>query len=282
MERMNTQKEWLDYINRLQERERQKIMSGGLNNWVIAVALLGLAYWLYPDIVNIQKHGLVVIVGYAFFTNILISTFDIFNVYVRNDKIHNFYYSKKKNIDHKGNMILQVFDAVVNLVNVSINVILLAISHTKGYYVFELYFALYSIRYFYDFMMLVYIQIKKYRLEQSTILESELYVTRDRKISMMLIWTGASIFLHAYLTYSIIQTVNFNNLLWKQLFDGFAIGIIVILIQFMITIFIKRIKIAWLEELEKEIVLQSLDEERIIFKLKNGYYASSNIDNYFG
>ncbi|MFD1885640.1 hypothetical protein [Paenibacillus wenxiniae] len=49
---MLTQKEWLEYINRLQERERQKITSGGLNNWVIAVALLGLAYWLHPNLDN--------------------------------------------------------------------------------------------------------------------------------------------------------------------------------------------------------------------------------------
>ncbi|MEW4372660.1 hypothetical protein [Paenibacillus kandeliae] len=282
MENMRTQKEWLDYINRLQERERQKITSGGLSNWVIAVALLGLVYWIYPDIINIQRHWLVVLMGYAFLSNILISTFDIFNVYVRADKIHHFYSSQKKNIDHKGVTILQCFDVAMNLIYAWINIYLFILSHAKGYYVFEMYFMLYSFRYLYDFVLLLYMQVKKRAYKNTMIQEPISYTKKNYKIAIMLIWTGLSIMLHLYLGYDIAQTVDFNNLLWKQIFDGFALVIIVILIQFMITIFIKRIKIAWLEELEKEIILKSLNEKQIIFKLKNGYYDSSHIDNYFG
>ncbi|WP_283657160.1 hypothetical protein [Paenibacillus sp. RC343] len=55
MERMKLQKDWLDYVNRLQERERQKIISSGITNWTLLLAVLGLAYWIYPDIIAMQK-----------------------------------------------------------------------------------------------------------------------------------------------------------------------------------------------------------------------------------
>lgn len=43
----------------------------------------------------------------------------------------------------------------------------------------------------------------------------------------------------------------------------------------------KRMKIAWLENLEKEIIQDNLSQEEIIDKLKKEFFGLSNIDNYF-
>ncbi|WP_150270799.1 hypothetical protein [Paenibacillus tepidiphilus] len=73
---------------------------------------------------------------------------------------------------------------------------------------------------------------------------------------------------------------DFNNILWKQLFNGLALVIIVVLSQYLLVIFFKRMKIARLEELEKEIILNNYNEEQIIKKLRYGYYSLSDVDNY--
>ncbi|MBE0339557.1 hypothetical protein [Paenibacillus sp. 23TSA30-6] len=83
------------------------------------------------------------------------------------------------------------------------------------------------------------------------------------------------------LTSYICTNYNFNNILWKQIFDGLVMVIIVILLQFLLTIFMKRMKIAWLENLEREIIVNNLTEDQIVSKLKLGYFNASNIDNYF-
>lgn len=279
---MLTQKEWLEYINRLQERERQKITSGGLNNWVIAAALLGLAYWLHPDIVSMQKHWSIVLVGYAVFTNVALLLFDVFNIYIRGSKIQNFYSSTNKKLDHKGVVILQFFDITVSTLNLIINVTLFILSSIKSYRLFELYFILYSLRYLFDIALFIYSKLKNRMFETFYV---QVYIEKWMaivKLYSIFFWLSFSIFFNLYLVIQITITIDFNNLLWKQIFNGFVISIIIILIQFMITIFIKRIKIEALEQLEKEIILKSLNEKEIINRLKNGYYSSSNIDNYFG
>jgi hypothetical protein len=44
-----TQKDWLDYINKLQDRERNKINNTGLNNWTLFVTLGAIGYIILPN-----------------------------------------------------------------------------------------------------------------------------------------------------------------------------------------------------------------------------------------
>ncbi|MBE0339556.1 hypothetical protein [Paenibacillus sp. 23TSA30-6] len=86
MERMKLQKDWLDYVNRLQERERQKIISSGITNWTLLLAVMGLAYWIYPDIAAIQKNWKTVLIGYVLFGNTAITLFDFLTVIIGKEK----------------------------------------------------------------------------------------------------------------------------------------------------------------------------------------------------
>ncbi len=106
-----------------------------------------------------------------------------------------------------------------------------------------------------------------------------------KQLLIFLMWllfsNSYKVILTFLLTIYICINYNFNNILWKQIFDGLASVIIVILLQFLFTIFMKRMKIGWLENLEREIVINNLTEDQIVSKLKLGYFNASNIDNYF-
>lgn len=281
---MNLQKDWLDYVNRLQERERQKIVSGGLTNWVLALAILGLGYWIYPDITNIQKHWLTVLIGFTIFSNTAITIFDIFNNLYRQEKIKK-YYAPTSEVDIKGTAILKVYDRTFNFFSFILNISFASFSYQQGIIIFLIYFLIYSFRFFYDLLFdfnLIINRIseknthKKFYLQYIEFLSDfpnrKNFKTINNFLKMTLTLT---IFSYVFVYY------DFNNILWKQIFDGLALVIITILSQFLLIIFIKRMKIAWLENLEKEIILNRLSSEQIVEKLKLGYFETSNIDNYF-
>jgi hypothetical protein len=63
--------------------------------------------------------------------------------------------------------------------------------------------------------------------------------------------------------------------------SGFLVVVIINMLQFLIVIFLKRIKISWLEALERDIFIKNLKENEIKGRLINGYFSTSNIDDYF-
>lgn len=281
---MNLQKDWLDYVNRLQERERQKIVSGGLTNWVLALAILGLGYWIYPDITNIQKHWLTVLIGFTIFSNTAITIFDIFNNLYRQEKIKK-YYAPTSEVDIKGIAILKVYDRTFNFFSFILNISFAIFSYQQGIIIFLIYFLIYSFRFFYDLLFdfnLIINRVSEKNTHKKLYLQ---YIEFLSDFPNRKNFKTINNFLKMTLTLTIFSYVfvyyDFNNILWKQIFDGLALVIITILSQFLLIIFIKRMKIAWLENLEKEIILNRLSSEQIVEKLKSGYFETSNIDNYF-
>ncbi|AET61842.1 hypothetical protein HPL003_25630 [Paenibacillus terrae HPL-003] len=146
MERMKLQKDWLDYVNRLQDRERQKIISSGITNWTLLLAVMGLAYWIYPDIAAIQKNWKTVLIGYVLFGNTAITLFDFFNSYYRQGKIKK-YGSPTSSIDIKGLRILWRYQLIMLISFLGSNAYFLF--HSKNF-LFILYFILYCIRYLFE------------------------------------------------------------------------------------------------------------------------------------
>lgn len=289
---MTLQKEWLDYINRLQERERQKIASGGLSNWVLLLALLGLAYWIYPDIVDIKKHWWIVLTGYIIFTNFTITFFDIFNNNFRQEKIKK-YYSPTSIIDIKGTKILKVVDFIINISNLLLNICFCILSLQEGANWLAFYFFLYISRYLLSFMQDSLFFMKNHLEKTDEEFNDKLNSIKSKidnnslqkKVIGFLIkvFFGNTIKILASLFFIkyVFTSYDFNDILWKSLFNGLGFVIMIVLFQFLLLIFIKRIKIAWLEQLEQEIILKNLSPEQIIRQLKKHYFNSSNIDNYF-
>ncbi|CAM4504314.1 hypothetical protein [Paenibacillus typhae] len=296
---MNTrlsQKEWLEYINRLQERERQKIISSGLSNWTLFAALAGLGYWIFPDIIDIQKHWMTVILGYIFFQNLTTTIFDIFNKHYRQEKIIKM--RKAENLlEKKGTLPLKIHGGLIELIALILNIFFAIHSHINNFWIFEAYFIINSFR----FSRIIDVILNRKEImsswrelrrnnnvrvnETETVkktskIQKGLTLILDKSLQFINGISAKLIITVIMLTYASTQ-YNFNDLLWKQLFNGLALVIIVVLSQFLLVIFLKRMKIAWLEELEKEILLTDLKENQIIKKLRNGYFNFSNIDNYF-
>ncbi|WP_240416809.1 hypothetical protein [Paenibacillus periandrae] len=290
---MKTQKDWLDYINRLQDRERQKITSGGLSNWALYLALAGLGYWVYPDIVDMQKHWLTTLVGYAFFHNLSISLFDIFNYHYRQGKIKA-YYNPIAMVDVMGIIPLRFFQKIVILIAVLINGYLVYHTILKEFYVLVPFYWIFFFRHFSELAtLLVSKKVKQYKrivAESLLRLAKKLNPEHDReivevnkmKLEQEFNFTAIiKIIIPLYFMIYVCLHYNFNDLLWKQIFDGLALVIIIILIQFLLMIFLKRMKIAWLEKLEREIIQNNLNQRTIIERLNNNYFNLSKIDDYF-
>ncbi|MGP0578986.1 hypothetical protein ACTP13_18555 [Paenibacillus peoriae] len=290
---MKLQKDWLDYVNRLQERERQKIVSSGITNWTLLLAVLGLAYWIYPDITAMQKNWDTVLIGYVIFGNIATTLFDFFNNYYRQVKIKR-YSSPITSIDVKGLKILWKYQFIVILSFLISNGYFLFF-HSVNFF-FSLYFTIYCLRYFPEAVQTsfyIFLEKKKRKFEDGESIKMKNEQNGSKmgayeSLKQLLIFPKWLLFsdsfkviLNSLLTIYICINYNFNNILWKQIFDGLVMVIIVILLQFLFTIFMKRMKIAWLENLEREIIVNNLTEDQIVGKLKLGYFNASNIDNYF-
>ncbi|MBE1446071.1 hypothetical protein [Paenibacillus sp. OAS669] len=141
-----TQKDWLDYLNRLQDRERQKITSSGLSNWTLFAALAGLGYWILPEIPKIQQSIFLTLFGYVFFTNLTISLFDIFNQYYRKEKILKYRFPVTE-IDIKGTKPLYWTELLMLGAALVANVIIMFYFIQKGNFLVTLYFVFYILRY---------------------------------------------------------------------------------------------------------------------------------------
>ncbi len=166
--------------------------------------------------------------------------------------------------------------------------------HSVNFF-FSLYFTIYCVRYLLEAVqasIYIFLENKKRKFDRKAIkMEIEQNSSKMeaykflKQLLIFLMWllfsNSYKVILTFLLTIYICINYNFNNILWKQIFDGLASVIIVILLQFLFTIFMKRMKIGWLENLEREIVINNLTEDQIVSKLKLGYFNASNIDNYF-
>lgn len=80
--------------------------------------------------------------------------------------------------------------------------------------------------------------------------------------------------------YGFWQDIYFTDVNLKLSLYGLILVLITLMFQMLFVIFSKRMKIGWLESLEKEIIQNNLPAISIRAKLKD-YYNFSNIDDYF-
>ncbi|MFF2094145.1 hypothetical protein [Paenibacillus sp. NPDC058174] len=270
-----TQKDWLDYINRLQERERQKIASGGINNWVLCVAIGTLGYLIFPEIPLMFRNLDRLILYIAIFLNFSNSIFHAFNQEFRIHKIINYRRVDVPPLELQYRKIMKFFElnvGITSIVLTSLAIILnldlrIDILMILGCNVlFMLTFGLLGV--------FGKISAMKYQRIESTFKGNDfsLYLRYIKSIGT---------YTNLYPLVMIVILYHFSNIDLKIALFGLIFVLIILLLQFLIVIFTKRLKIGWLEDFEREIITSSLSDNEIRKKLKESYFKLSHIDDFF-
>ncbi|WP_427180315.1 hypothetical protein [Paenibacillus sp. TC-CSREp1] len=285
-----TQKEMLDHVGKLQDRERQKITSMGLSNWVLFVTIATLSYFLFPGINLMRANLSYTILSYVLFLNLAIALFDIFNSRFRQTKIGVF-----RKLSESGNMansqvILRDFEFLLVFISFILNVAV-----TFMYPIYIVVLSPFIYRNFWNLFGIVYSSSKwlpniwgkligfeqedvSLNTEEIKINDDQLGNTEAKKYSK---WKFFLLFLSIVpFLYNFLMD-NLTDLDLKLNLYGFILVLITLLIQFLFVIFSKRMKIGWLESFEREIIQNNLSASTIRSRLTKEYYNLSNIDDYF-
>ena len=285
-----TQKEMLDHVGKLQDRERQKITSMGLSNWVLFVTIATLSYFLFPGINLIRANLSYTLLNYVLFLNLAIALFDIFNSRFRQTKIGVF-----RKLSERGNMansqvILRDFEFLLVLISFILNVAV-----TFMYPIYIVVLSPFIYRNFWNLFGIVYTSSKwlpriwgkligfqhekvSFNTEEIKINDDQLESPEAEKYSkwkFLLLFLSIVPFLYKFLM------DNLTDLDLKISLYGFILVLITFMIQFLFVIFSKRMKIGWLESFEREIIQNNLSASTIRSRLTKEYYNLSNIDDYF-
>jgi hypothetical protein len=280
----------LDHVGKLQDRERQKITSMGLSNWVLFVTIATLSYFLFPGINLIRANLSYTLLNYVLFLNLAIALFDIFNSRFRQTKIGVF-----RKLSERGNMansqvILRDFEFLLVLISFILNVAV-----TFMYPIYIVVLSPFIYRNFWNLFGIVYTSSKwlpriwgkligfqhekvSFNTEEIKINDDQLESPEAEKYSkwkFLLLFLSIVPFLYKFLM------DNLTDLDLKISLYGFILVLITFMIQFLFVIFSKRMKIGWLESFEREIIQNNLSASTIRSRLTKEYYNLSNIDDYF-
>nr|WP_154957925.1 hypothetical protein [Paenibacillus xylanexedens] len=285
-----TQKEMLDHVGKLQDRERQKITSMGLSNWVLFVTIATLSYFLFPGINLIRANLSYTILSYVLFLNLSIALFDIFNSRFRQTKIGVF-----RKLSVRGNMansqvILRDFEFLLVFISFILNVVV-----TFMYPIYIVVLIPFIYRNFWNLFGIVYTSTKwlpriwgkliGFLQEKVSSNTEEIKINDDQlensEAKKYLKWEFVSLFLSMIPFLYKFSMDNFTDLDLKLNLYGFILVLITFMIQFLFVIFSKRMKIGWLESFEREIIQNNLSASTIRSRLTKEYYNLSNIDDYF-
>lgn len=260
-----SQKELFDHIGKLQDRERQKITSMGLSNWVLFATIGALGYFIFPGISLIRDNFPYTLLCYVLFMNLVVAVFDVFNSRFRQQKIVNF---RDKSIIlalHDSKLILRDFEFLQGAISLILNIVVLCY-----YPQCWLVLVIFIHRYFGTVYSVIYLSIKP------------LPEHFNRKPKRQ--YSGYSTFLVIISVLPFLFVFGQDNYFTDENLKLSLYGLILVLItmmfQMLFVIFSKRMKIGWLESLEKEIILNNLPATSIHAKLKD-YYKFSQIDDYF-
>lgn len=262
-----SQKELLDHIGKLQDRERQKITSMGLSNWVLFATIGTLGYLLFPGISLIRDNFHFTILSYVLFLNLVIAIFDVFNSRFRQQKILDFRHKSSHLALHDSKLIMRDFELLQAIISLILNIVVLCY-----YPQYWLVLIVFIHRYFMNVFSTIYFSIKpipEHLTKPSAIKRSY------TRYSLSLVVISFLPFLYGFW-----QDIYFTDVNLKLSLYGLILVLITLMIQMLFVIFSKRMKIGWLESLEKEVIQNNLPATSIQAKLKD-YYNFSNIDDYF-
>jgi hypothetical protein len=268
-----SKKDWLDYINRLQERERQKITSGGITNWSLFLSIGGLAYWLFPELPKIRGNIDTVILGFLLFMNLTLTIFDLFNTRFRIDKIIKYRTKSQEKLGSNIAALLKTYEIIISLITVVCSVYLIFIRSPF----FICIFILLLLRHYPSIKPMLRVKRKIEETEISELSDSE----RKEIIKIKLVFSTIlfSVSLYPFLHVFFFLRLEINQL--KLALYGLIMVLVLLMFQFLFVIFAKRMKIGWLEDLEKTVLLNKLNDSSIKNKLEKEYFSLSRIDDYF-
>jgi hypothetical protein len=244
-----------------------------------------------PEIPKIQQSYFLTSFGIVFFYNLSITLFDLFNDYYRTEKIQKFR-SPANQLDLLGTKPIVWLERLTLLFAFIMNVYVMFKCIEKGYYFFIPYFLLYLLRYLvnllqnviYDLVNMGFLKNFARMIEDARAnIVKEKVDSNRMKFSLLKILFSKPfhLILTAYIAVYVFSNITLTVGYLKLALDGLAITLFLLLIQFLFVIFYKRMKIAWLEKLEREIIQHNLNQRAIIQKLNEGYFNLSKIDDYF-
>lgn len=263
MEKLS-QKEWLEYINRLQERERQKISSGGISNWVLFAAIGTLSYWLFPVIPNLRESFDKFILASALFNNLGIALFDFFNHEFRQHRINKLRLSDAPELERRCRRLIKVFELTYIILSLTVN--MLAFHLSDNFHIILSVFIFRSLKGVID----VFNRIDSESLSSEN--NSDLIT---RMVSSIYLITA----IYPFILIFYINRFSKEDL--QIALYGLIFVLIMMIVQLLGIVFVKRLKIGWLEEFEREIISKDLTDYEIRKKLNENYHKLSHIDDYF-
>ncbi|WP_025723764.1 hypothetical protein [Paenibacillus polymyxa] len=265
------QKEWLDYIIKLQEKERHKITSLGLNNWIIFVFIGSILYFMYPDIQLIRDNFKIVLLVFTLSINTVTAIFDIFNSKYRSQKVIKFRFPEKTITNNMSEQILKDSELLF--------LIVIFIANLVSLFFYPVYFVIFILFSYRCCISIVYSSSQKFReLIQKKSKKTIGNILRKPKFNIFSVFL-LIISLVPLICFLFYGNMNANNM--KLAIYGFVITIVLTMLQFLMVIFSKKLKIGWLEEFERDIIKNGLTSSSIRTKLIKEYFSISTIDDYF-
>jgi hypothetical protein len=260
-----TKKDWLDYINKLQQREKDKISSGGMSNWVLIVTNGSIAFYLYNQIPVIKSEYKLTLIGFVFSVNIITSFFDIINAEYRSDKVESYRKEQNSDLGRRINRLFVAFELPVLAISIALNI--LAIFFYGSFtYVF--------IVFIYRHSMNLYSNFARRKEMNHKVNERTLKIARRIILSIIFLVSVSPLFFGKL-------WIMIDSSLLQFILNGFYILVIFVLVQFLFGIFAKRMKISWLQEIEHQFMMGRIDEEQLKIKLDTEYFTLSNIEDLF-
>ncbi|MDR5659876.1 hypothetical protein RH915_10280 [Serpentinicella sp. ANB-PHB4] len=274
------QKEWIEYLMQLQLKEDKKGKLFGATLWGIGSSIVAIALFIlkgYPQITYSQDTFDIFVISFVISGNFIRSLFMLLNQTIRQKKIKLFSEISINKIDFKFSVIVRCVECCITLVMFLTNIYITTILDSKiviVFWIFAIYFAVSSV-------VPIYIVVKQviYRYEKREQVRKK---TIEVKSSQLIISCISSLVL---IVISLIPINEIMKIQSEKYFSVWIYGIctmfLMLLLDFFIIKYLKKIKIVWLESLEKEIIEKDLSQEQIIDKLRTNYYNLSNFDEFF-
>jgi hypothetical protein len=260
-----SQKDWIEYLNKIQDKERQKLSSSGLSNWTIFFAMGALIYWISSQSQLLFEHISLLLLFSTLFLNISTGVGDLFNSNFRLHKILKYREPTESVLDINISNLMKSFEVLIGCIMLSFN-ILSAIYYPE----LCIFFLLFVLRMFFGLFSI----LRKTRtVNSNTDIES---IVKDARKSALF-----------YLCYSVLPflyLIIFKPLPTSEqltiILSGFVLPVIFFMVQLILLVYMKRLRISWLESFEKEVIINNLSAEIIRKKYISDYLSISNIDDY--
>lgn len=255
-------KQWLDYVNRLHERERAKLSLSGLSIWVLLTAFGTVSYKIYQHLSDIRSEFKACIILVAFLYNLYSYVYDILNSTIRREKVRMYDSAVKGSIGYKQRMIWEKVEVFYAIICILLN------GSVVYYYIFEKP----------TLVIIGYIPLIALNLKA---LKCRLYKDEsiDKLVSKHLLFkNGGTAFVLACQFGIILEDMITTKDILKY---GVAFLLLIAISVIVSSRVLKMIRISWIEDFEEEIISNNLSGSEIERRIGEFYFRSGRIDDLF-